>query len=159
MPAGFAYPEPDMGAWVPIDVSARGDSDRSDHYLAAIGRLAPGASADGARLDLQRIAGELRHDLPGAYGADARWSIGAQSLRQTQFGRMLMPLGLVMTAATAVLLIACVNVAIMSLLRAVTRRRDSAAPDRGRRPLRPRREWRTPLRAGRPRDRQGVRAR
>ena len=47
MPAGFAYPEPDMGAWVPIDVSARGDSDRSDHYLAAIGRLAPGASTDG----------------------------------------------------------------------------------------------------------------
>ncbi len=39
------------------------------------------------------------------------------------------------------------------------RRRDSAAPDRGRRPLRPRREWRTPLRAGRARDRKGVRAR
>ena len=124
MPAGFAYPEPDMGAWVPIDVSARGDSDRGDHYLAVIGRLAPGASTDGARLDLQRVAGELRHDLPGAYGADAQWNIGAQSLRQTQFGRMLVPLGLVMTAATAVLLIACVNVAIMSLLRAVARRRE-----------------------------------
>jgi len=124
MPAGFAYPEPDMGAWVPIDVSARGDSDRGDHYLAVIGRLAPGASMDAARLDLQRVAGELRHDLPGAYGADARWNIGAQSVRQTQFGRMLVPLGLVMAAATAVLLIACVNVAIMSLLRAVARRRE-----------------------------------
>jgi hypothetical protein len=118
MPAGFAYPEPDMGAWIPIDVSARGDSDRSDHYLAVIGRLGPGTSTDGARLDLQRVAGDLRHDLPGAYGADARWTIGGQSLRQTQFGRMFVPLGLVMTAAAAVLLIACVNVAIMSLLRA-----------------------------------------
>ena len=124
MPAGFAYPEPDMGAWIPIDVSARGDSDRSDHYLAVIGRLGPGTSTDGARLDLQRVAGDLRHDLPGAYGADARWTIGGQSLRQTQFGRMFVPLGLVMTAAAAVLLIACVNVAIMSLLRAVARRRE-----------------------------------
>ena len=163
-----------MGAWVPIDVSPRGDSDRGDHYLAVIGRLAPGVSTDGARLDLQRVAGELQHDLPGAYGADARWNIGAQSLRQTQFGRMLLPLGLVMTAATAVLLIACVNVAIMSLLRAVGRRReisirfalgaargdvDSAALDRGRRPVRPRRAWRTPPRAGRARDCKGVRAR
>src|SRR6185436_8585969 len=28
MPAGFAYPEADMGAWVPIDARARGDADR-----------------------------------------------------------------------------------------------------------------------------------
>ncbi len=124
MPAGFAYPEPDMGAWMPIDLTPRGESDRTDHYLAVVGRLAAGMSAGDARLDLQRVARELQHDAPGAYPTDARWTIGAESLRQTLFGRMLLPLGLLMAAASSFLLIACVNVAIMSLLRAVSRRRE-----------------------------------
>ena len=124
MPAGFAYPEPDMGAWMPIDLTPRGEPDRTDHYLAVVGRLAAGMSAGDARLDLQRVARELQHDAPGAYPTDARWTIGAESLRQTLFGRMLLPLGLLMAAASSFLLIACVNVAIMSLLRAVSRRRE-----------------------------------
>ena len=133
MPAGFAYPEPDMGAWMPIDLTPRGEPDRSDHYLAVVGRLAAGMSAGDARLDLQRVARELQHDAPGAYPTDARWTIGAESLRQTLFGRMLLPLGLLMAAASSFLLIACVNVAIMSLLRAVSRRREILdTPCRGR---------------------------
>jgi putative ABC transport system permease protein len=124
MPAGFAYPESEMGAWLPMSFRPRGDSDRSDHYLAVVGRLAPGISAGNARLDLQRVARELQQEAAGLYPTDPRWGIGAESLRQTHFGRMLMPLGLLMAAASFVLLIACVNVAIMSLLRAVSRRRE-----------------------------------
>jgi putative ABC transport system permease protein len=121
MPAGFAYPEPDMGAWIPLDLRPRGESDRGDHYLAAIGRIA--RTADEARLDLQRIARELRTGDPAAY-PDARWSIDMESLRHSQFGHLAVPLGLLMAAAAFVLLIACVNVAIMSLLRALARRRE-----------------------------------
>jgi predicted permease len=124
MPAGFSYPEGDMGAWLPIDLAPRDESDRSDHYLAAVGRLAKGLGPNEARADLQRVARELQQDTPAAYPADARWTIGLESLRHTQFGRMLVPLGLLMAAAASVLLIACVNVAIMSLLRAVARRRE-----------------------------------
>jgi putative ABC transport system permease protein len=124
-PGGFAYPEPEMGAWLALDLSPRDPSDRTDHYLGTVARLAPGVSAGAARVDLQRVARELQHDLPAAYPADARWSIGAESLRQSLFGQMLMPLGLLMAAAS-VLLIACVNVAIMSLLRALGRRREIA---------------------------------
>ena len=82
MPAGFAYPEPDMGAWMPLDLSPRDASDR-DRPLPrrdrppCAGRRAPAA----ARLDLQRVARELQQDAPGAYPADARWSIGSESLR------------------------------------------------------------------------------
>ena len=124
MPAGFAYPESDMGAWMPIDLAPRDASDRTDRYLAAIGRLAPGSSWAEARLDLQRVARQLQQDAPAAYPADARWSIGMDSLRRNQFGHMFLPLGVLMAAATSVLLIACVNVAIMSLLRAARRRRE-----------------------------------
>ena len=124
MPAGFAYPESDMGAWMPIDLAPRDASDRTDHYLAAVGRLAPGSSWGEARLDLQRVARQLQQDAPAAYPADARWSIGTDSLRRNQFGHMFLPLGVLMAAAASVLLIACVNVAIMSLLRAARRRRE-----------------------------------
>jgi predicted permease len=124
MPAGFAYPEADMGAWVPLDLSPRDASDRGDHYLGVVGRLAQGKSAEHAALDLQRVARDLQQDAQDAYPSDERWSIGLESLRQNQFGRMLLPLGLLMAAAAAVLLIACVNVAIMSLLRALARRRE-----------------------------------
>ena len=124
MPAGFAYPEPEMGAWIPIDLSPQDASDRTDHYLEAIGRLAPGLNVNGARLDLQRVARELQADGAAGYPIDPRWSIGVESLRETHFGRLLLPLGLLMVAASFVLLIACVNVAIMSLLRALVRRRE-----------------------------------
>jgi predicted permease len=124
MPAGFGYPEPDMGAWTPMDLRPRDASDRTDHYLAAIGRLAPGTSADAARLDLQRVARELHQEAPDAYPADSAWSLGAETLRESHYGHMRLPLGLLMAAAAAVLLIACVNVAIMALLRALARRRE-----------------------------------
>ena len=124
MPPGFAYPEPGMGAWLPLDVSPRDPSDYTDRYLAVVGRVADGVTADAARLDLRRVAAQLQREGADAYPADERWSIGFESLRQSQFGRMLLPLGLLMSAAAAVLLIACVNVAIMSLLRALARRRE-----------------------------------
>jgi putative ABC transport system permease protein len=124
MPAGFAYPEAEMGAWTPLDLSSRGASDRTDHYLFGLARRAEGVSAAAARLDLQRVARDLQQNAAGAYPADQRWSIDFTSLRESQFGRMLLPLGLLMTAAASVLLIACVNVAIMSLLRALARRRE-----------------------------------
>ncbi len=124
MPPGFGYPEPDMGAWLPIDLSPRGEVDRSDHFLGVVGRLAPAVSTAQARMDLQRIARDLQHDEPGAYPKDPQWSIDLESLRENQFGRMLLPLGVLMAAAASVLLIACVNVAIMSLLRALGRRRE-----------------------------------
>jgi putative ABC transport system permease protein len=147
MPASFAYPEPEMGAWMPLDLRPRaGDaSDRTDRYLFTVARLAPSSSnssnssspgtataaADSAitvaaaARDLQRVAGDLRHDLPAIY-TDAGWSLGLTSLRDSQFGHMRLSLGVLQGGAALVLLIACVNVSIMSLLRAVGRRRELA---------------------------------
>lgn len=124
MPAGFAYPEPGVAFWKPLDLSRRGRADREDHSLQAIGRLAPGVSMARARGDLETVSRQLQADLPGAYPRDSRWHIGFESLRVSQYGHMSAPLGLLSIAAAAVLLIACVNVSVMFLLRSAARRRE-----------------------------------
>lgn len=123
MPAGFAYPEPDMAAWLAIDLRPRDASDRSDRYLFTVARLADGVGLAQARDDLARVARELQQAQPADYPA-ARWTLGVESLRARQFGRLQLPLAVLLAAAASVLLIACVNVAIMALLRAIARRRE-----------------------------------
>ena len=119
MPAGFAYPEPDMGAWMPLDLTPRGDSDRNDHYLAAIGRLAAGderrrrPSRSSARRPRAAARGAGRVSGRRAVDASAPSRCGRRSTAACSCRS-----DVLMAAAASVLLIACVNVAIMSLLRA-----------------------------------------
>ena len=125
MPSHFAYPEADMGAWMPLDLRARDASDRGNRYLFTVARLGSGVDATAASRDLARVATALRQDLPDVYREPA-WSLGFVTLRESQFGHMGLSLGVLQGAAALVLLIACVNVSIMSLLRAVGRRRELA---------------------------------
>jgi putative ABC transport system permease protein len=124
MPAGFSFGELGAAILKPLDLSPHGAADRADRSLSTVARLLPGVSIKRAQADLARIAQQLQVDLPADYPADAHWSLGLASLRQSQFGALLTPLAVLMSAATAVLLIACVNVAIMFLLRAAVRRRE-----------------------------------
>jgi putative ABC transport system permease protein len=126
MPAGFSFSPavPGTGVWKPLDLSSRGSADRKARYLSVLARLSPGVSLRQARADLERVARELRAEQPADYPAVDQWKLQVTSLRQSQYGQMLAPLGTLMSAAAAVLLIACVNVAIMFLLRAAVRRRE-----------------------------------
>jgi predicted permease len=122
MPPGFSYPEGEMAAWLPLDLLPRDASDYGNRYLFSVARLAPGVSLAAARDDMRRVAAELQRDLPAEY--PTRWTLDAQSLRERAYGRLQLPLTVLFAAAGSVLLIACANVAIMALLRAVSRRRE-----------------------------------
>lgn len=124
MPQGFSYAEPGTAVWKPLDLSSYGKADRDDRSIFAVARLAPNVSLTQARADLKRIAQQLRTDLPKAYPSDAQWSLTLHTMRHSQYGHLQTRLGALMAAAAAVLLIACVNVSIMFLLRAATRRRE-----------------------------------
>lgn len=124
MPAGFSFGDPGVAVWQPLDLASRGPADRSDHYLSTVARLAPGFSLTRAESDLARVARQLRADAPAAYPAEPQWSLDVVSLRESHFGRLRTPLGALVAAAAAVLLLACVNVSIMFLLRAAVRRRE-----------------------------------
>jgi putative ABC transport system permease protein len=123
MPPGFAYPEPEMAAWLAIDLRPRDASDRGNRYLFTVARLADGVHLAQAREDLARVAADLQRTQPADYPATI-WTLGMESLRTRQFGHVQLPLTVLLAAAGSVLLIACVNVAIMALLRAVARRRE-----------------------------------
>ncbi len=125
MPDHFAYPEADMAVWMPLDLRPRDASDRGNRYLFTVARLGAGIDAAAASRDLARVANELRHDLPDAYREPA-WSLGVVSLRESSSDTCAFSLGVLQGAAALVLLIACVNVSIMSLLRAIGRRRELA---------------------------------
>ena len=125
MPPGFSFPEGEMAAWLALPLAPRDASDRTDHYLGTVARLAPGADLRAAQQDLARVAAELRRERPDAY-PDPKWTIGAVSLRDRHFGDLRPRLTALLVASGAVLLIACVNVAIMALLRALARRRELA---------------------------------
>jgi predicted permease len=123
MPAGFAYPEAEMGAWLALDLRPRDASDRGNRYLFTVARLADGVGLAQARDDLARVSAELQRAQPADYPA-ATWTLGLESLRTRLYGDAQLPLTVLFAAAGSVLLIACVNVAIMALLRAVARRRE-----------------------------------
>jgi len=122
MPAGFAYPEADMAAWLAVDLKAD-PSARGNRYLFTVARLADGVGVDQARADLARVAADLQRAQPADYPV-ANWTLGVETLREHQYGGLRLRLGVLLAAASSVLLIACVNVAIMGLLRAIARRRE-----------------------------------
>lgn len=124
MPASFGYSETGTAFWSPLDLAPQGDTERKNRFLFAVARLLPGTSEKNAREDLARVARQLQADLPQFYPAAARWSLDFTSLHEGRVGRLKAPFGAMMAAASAVLLIACVNVAIMFLLRAAARRRE-----------------------------------
>ncbi|MBF5045667.1 ABC transporter permease [Aggregicoccus sp. 17bor-14] len=121
LPADFSFGEnsQDADLWVPHPLKT---DKPGSHYLSVLARLAPGASVKAANEDLTRLNEAFwraqGEPIPHAtLVMDWRESL----TRQTR-GGLLMLLG----AVAFVLLIACANVANLTLVRALSRQRDGA---------------------------------
>jgi predicted permease len=115
-PARFAYPN-DARIWQPVanDDAACG---RDCVYLNGIARLAPGATIDSARAEMQAIARRLEDRFPDA---NTNVTVGLSSLHARLVGDVQRALWVLLGAVTMVLLIACANVANLVLVRGTSR--------------------------------------
>ncbi|HTJ21208.1 MAG TPA: ABC transporter permease [Gemmatimonadaceae bacterium] len=108
----------------PHHLSATMVTDRSHRMSELFAHLAPNATVEQARAEIARISSNLFHDHPEAYEKAAHYEIGVSQLRQAVNERSARMFWLLMGAAAFVLLIACANVANLTLMRGVGRERE-----------------------------------
>src|SRR6185436_18604994 len=107
--------------WALDVVTAEQQVKRGGKSRVLIGRLKPGTSANAAEADLAAIAESIAHSFPVL---NAGTTVRVISLRDQIAGRVRPALLVLFTAVGFVLLIACVNVANLSLVRAAARQRE-----------------------------------
>jgi predicted permease len=108
----------------PHHLSATMKQGRTHRMTEVFGRLAPAATVDQARSEIARISSNVFADHPEAYEKAARFQITVAPLRLALNERASLTMWILMGAATFVLLIACANVANLTLMRGVRRERE-----------------------------------
>nr|NIP56615.1 ABC transporter permease [Gemmatimonadota bacterium]NIR76986.1 ABC transporter permease [Gemmatimonadota bacterium]NIT85518.1 ABC transporter permease [Gemmatimonadota bacterium]NIU29341.1 ABC transporter permease [Gemmatimonadota bacterium]NIU34407.1 FtsX-like permease family protein [Gemmatimonadota bacterium] len=129
MPAGFAFPRSETELWIPlaIDPAAPG---HGNYYLDPVARLAPGATLDDARAEVERIMLRMSEVYPGDYewmhreAVDFRTDV--ETLKETVVGDVDDGLLLLLGSIALLLLVAGANVANLILVRAEARQREMA---------------------------------
>lgn len=117
VPASVDLPREAM-MWTAIPDSPERWENRGSHYLQVIGRLAPGATLEAARSNLEAIALRAVEDHPSSH---VGWGVSVYGLHEDLAHEIRPALLLMQAAGLVVLLIACVNVANLQLARSNAR--------------------------------------
>ena len=126
MPAGFPPQLVDAEIFTPIGITpgtALDTTNGPSTYVVTVAELRDGATVRQASEEVDAMVRELGREFPRTHGG---WTGGAWTVREWQFGEM-RPALLVLLGATAfVLLIACANIANLTLAEALGRRSEMA---------------------------------
>jgi len=119
MQPGFDFPER-ARFWVPLIVP---NSPGAEYYFSVVARLNDGVTRESAAADLKRLAPQL--DSLRAPGQRNREAV-VLTLYERLFGSVQKPLSMLFGAVMVLLLIACANVANLTLARSASRQREFA---------------------------------
>ena len=125
MPAGFRFPVgmPNL-VYTPMRVPKELRTARGDHWLRVIGRLKPGLTVDQAQADINHVLANIGQSYPDS---DKGRTAKVMPLTMRITGKdQRQALWIMAASVLFVLLIACVDVAVMLLARGVGRQREMA---------------------------------
>ncbi len=122
MPPDFAFGSTEAQFWLPFPPDIV-DSSRGQLWLRVIGRLNEGVLVDAARSDMDRVSVQIEEEYPRLYQG---YGVTIVPLIDDVVGDVSTALWLLLGAVAFVMLIACANVANMSLARAATRENEMA---------------------------------
>jgi putative ABC transport system permease protein len=122
MPPDFKLPQ-NAELWAPMNFEPGWMKQRDAHFLHVVGRLKPGVTLAQAQADVDAVASRLEAQYPAS---NTGWNLRMVPLRDQLVGNIEPTLRILFGAVGFVLLIACMNVANLSLARAATRQKEIA---------------------------------
>lgn len=123
LPGSFKFPE-NVDLWLPFSFTAADwKNDRQHYYVEAVGRLKTGIKLTQAKAELETIMQRIAPTFPASR---RNWGVTLIPLHEQIVGNISSTLWILFGAVGFVLLIACVNVANLSLTRAAARQKEIA---------------------------------
>ncbi|HEV2687154.1 MAG TPA: ABC transporter permease [Bryobacteraceae bacterium] len=127
MPPEYAYPSADFELWTPLFIPPNEFRRGMNYQYICVGRLKPAVSVEQAQAEFSAMMRRLSEEYPDSYRMGNEW-VGAlvEPLARSDASQVRKMLYVLLGAVGCLLLIGCMNLAVLLIARANSRAREMA---------------------------------